>query len=76
LPRWLTEWPSAGGALSLTPAEAAYLESFTGTTMLLGFIVLVSASLRRAPRIDAPVGGEQAQPVRAGELVVGDNAVH
>jgi hypothetical protein len=27
LPRWLTEWPAAGGALSLTPAEAAYLGS-------------------------------------------------
>ena len=51
LPRWLTEWPAAGGALSLTPAEAAYLESFTGTTMLLGFVVLGSMMLAARPSL-------------------------
>ena len=51
LPRWLTEWPAAGGALSLTPVEAAYLESFTGTTMLLGFVVLGSMMLAARPSL-------------------------
>jgi hypothetical protein len=51
LPRWLTEWPMAGGGLSLTPAEAAYLESFTGTTMLLGFVVLGSMMLTARPLV-------------------------
>jgi hypothetical protein len=30
LPGWMAEWPRAGGPLSLTPAEAAYIETFTG----------------------------------------------
>src|SRR5439155_25545177 len=49
LPRWLTEWPAAGGALPLTHAEAAYLESFVGTTLLLGFVVLGSLILAARP---------------------------
>jgi hypothetical protein len=51
LPRWLTEWPAAGGALSLTRAEAAYLESFVGTTMLLGFVVLGSLIFAARPSL-------------------------
>jgi hypothetical protein len=51
LPRWLTEWPTAGGALSLTSAEAAYLESFTGATMLLGFVALGSIILAARPSL-------------------------
>jgi hypothetical protein len=51
LPSWLTEWPAAGGALSLTPAEAGYLESFTGTSMLLGFVVLGSMMLAARPSL-------------------------
>jgi hypothetical protein len=49
VPRWMAEWPRAGGPLSLSPAEAAYIEDFTGIVMVLGFVVLGSMMLAARP---------------------------
>jgi hypothetical protein len=49
LPRWMAEWPRAGGSLALSPAEAAYIETFTGIVMVLGFVVLGSMMLAARP---------------------------
>jgi hypothetical protein len=51
LPRWMAEWPRVGGSLSLSPAEAAYIETFTGLVMVLGFVVLGSMMLAARPLV-------------------------
>jgi hypothetical protein len=49
LPRWMVEWPRAGGALGLADAEAQYLSFFTLSIMAFGFVVLGSMMLAAAP---------------------------
>jgi hypothetical protein len=49
LPAWMVEWPRAGGTLGLTDAEVQYLTFFTLSTMVFGFVVLVSMMLAARP---------------------------
>jgi hypothetical protein len=49
LPGWMVEWPTSGGALGLTPAEAGYLEFLTGMVMSLGVLALGSTMLAGRP---------------------------
>jgi hypothetical protein len=49
LPAWMVEWPRAGGALTLTDAEALYLSFFTLSVMAFGFVVLGTMMLAARP---------------------------
>jgi hypothetical protein len=45
----MVEWPRAGGALTLTDAEAQYLSFFTLSVMAFGFVVLGTMMLAARP---------------------------
>jgi hypothetical protein len=49
LPTWMVEWPTVGGALRLSDAEAQYLVFFTLSVMAFGFVVLGTMMLAARP---------------------------